>query len=112
MNCCDGMEMDTEYYEVTNEIQFSNIVQNKVLDIELVGISNEDSPIGVKLIFENDYILSTPVIDGNTIESANFNKNNNLDNFSNLGVIKYSSVKDSRVGRVEMHPNQRFADAL
>ncbi|MEM9392206.1 MAG: hypothetical protein AAGA02_17135 [Bacteroidota bacterium] len=94
MNCTEGMEMDTEYYEVTGEGQFSNIAQNKVVDIELVGVSNEDAPIGIKLIFENDYILSTPITDGNTIESAKFNRNNNLDNFLSLGNIKYSSIKD------------------
>ena len=94
MNCCEGMEMDTEYYEFTGESQFSNIIQNEVIGIELVGVSNKDTPIGVKLIFKNDYILSTPINDGNTIESEKFNRNNNLNNFFNLGDIKYRNIKD------------------
>lgn len=93
MTCDEGMDLETEYYEVTNAIQFRNIVRNKILDVELVGIPNEDSPLGIKLKFKNDYILSTPIIDGNTIETMNFNQHHNIDNLKHLGNIRYCSVK-------------------
>ncbi|HLV39852.1 hypothetical protein [Xanthomarina sp.] len=93
MDCEEGMEMDIEYYEVSDVNLFKNIVNQKVLDVELIGITN-DSPLGVKLIFDNDFILSTPISDGNTIETNLFNKNENLENFSSLGRIEYISLKN------------------
>lgn len=93
MDCDKGMEMDIEYYEVSDVNLFKNIVNQIVLDVELIEITN-DSPLGVKLIFNNDFILSTPINDGKTIETNLFNKNENLKNFSSLGRIKYASLKN------------------
>ena len=93
MNCTEDMILDTEYYEIIADDQFTNIIHNEIIDIELLEILNNDTPIGVKLILKNDYILSTPIADGNTIESTQFNKNNNLDNFLNFREIKYNSIK-------------------
>jgi len=92
MDCEEGMEMDIEYYDVSDVDIFQNIVNQKVLDVELVRIAN-DSPLGIKLIFDNDFMLSTPINDGNTIETGSFNKNENLKNFVSLGEIEYQSLK-------------------
>lgn len=87
--------IDTEYYEITDVEIFRNFVSQTILDIELVGIQDDETPFGVKLIFNNDYILSTPIVDGNTIETLYFNKNNNVANFTKLGHIVYTSIKNS-----------------
>lgn len=92
MNCKEGMELDIEYYDVSDVDVFQNFISQKVLDVELVKIVNGSS-LGVKLIFDNDFILSTPINDGNTIETSSFNKNENLKSFVTLGEIKYESLK-------------------
>lgn len=92
MNCEEGMELDTEYYEVSDMDIFKNINENSIIDVELVEISGDDTPIGIKVIFENDYILSTPINDGNTIETSSFNQRENLSSFLPLGKIEYRSL--------------------
>ena len=92
ISCEEGMEIDTEYYDVSDVDVFQNIINQKVLDVELVKIVN-NSPLGVKLIFDNDFILSTPTNDGNTIETIFYNKNENLKKFLPLGEIEYESLK-------------------
>jgi hypothetical protein len=94
MNCSEEMEIDFEYYEATNESLFLNIVNNNIIQIELVGIVNNNNPIGIKLLFENDYVLSSPIIDGNTIETKCFHKTNNLSNFHSLGQLEYRAIMD------------------
>lgn len=83
--------IENEYYDVSESESFRNIVMNKIKDVELVAIVN-GSPIGVKVIFEYDYILSTPIIDGNTIETSSFNRNENLKHFKALGEIEYRGL--------------------
>ena len=86
-----------EYFELTNVNLFANIVNNKILDIEYINVESIDesanNPFGIKLIFKDDYILSTPISNGNTIETSKFNKNDNLSFFRKLGNIKYKSIK-------------------
>lgn len=96
----EGMEFDIEYYEVTEANIFQNIVNKKVLDVELVGITNQ-SPLGLKFIFENDFILSSPIADGNTIETGFFNKNQNLKHFKILGKIEFISLKTGTITGIE-----------
>jgi len=99
MNCVDG-DIDTEYYDVTDANVFKNIVNQDVVKVELIqvgendviGVIAENDVIGVKVIFKDDYILSTPIIDGNTIETAQFNQHSNLRNFVSLGKIVYKNV--------------------
>ncbi|SNR16239.1 hypothetical protein [Tenacibaculum jejuense] len=86
LECEDDLE--TEYYEVTNVSEFSTIVNSRIESLELIGVKNNPEPFGVKVKFKNDYILSTPISDGNTIETSLFNKNNNLSNFESLGSIE------------------------
>ncbi len=88
----EELEIDTEYYEVSDVNIFQDIVSHKILDVELISIENQ-APLGIKLIFAHDFILSTPLSDGNTIETSFFNKNDNLKIFKTLGKIEYFSLK-------------------
>ena len=91
MDCEEGMELETEYYDVSEIDIFQNIVNQRVLDVEMLLVS-DGSAIGVKLIFENDFVLSTPINDGNTVETNFFNKSGNLKNLKPLGEIRYKSL--------------------
>lgn len=83
--------IDVEYYEVTFFDIFKNILSEEIKKIEFIKIQ-DGNPFGVKIIFENDYIISTPISDGNTIETQEFNRNNNLKHFENLGKIHFENV--------------------
>lgn len=85
--------LDMEYFEVTSDLKFHKIVSNKVKSIELIKVSNIDEPFGLKMLFEDDYILCTPISDGGTIETKFFNKNDNLKNFEKLGKINFELLK-------------------
>lgn len=97
MDSTEEWVIDTEYYEVTNVEMFKNIVLQTILDVEFIGIQNDETPFGVKIVFSHDYILSTPIIDGNTIETLHFNKNANILNFTELGAIVYTSINRGAV---------------
>ena len=57
MDCVEDMELDKEYYEVSNMNLFKDIIEQNIIDVVLVEVSG-GGPIGIKVIFENDYILS------------------------------------------------------
>lgn len=85
--------MNFEYYEVTDCEIFENIIDSEIIELELLFIKNIDDPFGIKIIFKNDYIISTPNSDGNTIETKKFNRINNIENFKHLGdILKYKMV--------------------
>lgn len=84
-------DLEKEYYEVTNVWEFSNIVSNKIKDIQLIKINNK-TPFGVRLLFDCDFIQSTPISDGNTVETKNFNQNNNIQYFEKIGKIEFESI--------------------
>jgi len=86
-------KLDIEYYEVTNTVLFNNLVSQKILNVEFLSVKNIELPFGVKLIFDKDYILSTPTADGNTIETSSFNKNKNITNFEELGELEFSDIE-------------------
>jgi hypothetical protein len=93
MNSEEVGDFDFEYYEITNVNLFGSIVNKKILNLEYLKIHNIEQPFGIKLIFENDYILSTPTSDGNTIETNRFNKNNNILNFKKIGNLKSELIR-------------------
>lgn len=78
-----------EYYDFTDAKIFDRISHNEVNKVELVLIEGDPEPFGLKFIFEDDYILSTPISNGNTIETSSFNKNDNISHFKSLGSIEY-----------------------
>jgi hypothetical protein len=85
-NCIVGKE----YYDVSNCELFEKIVNSQIIEIELISVIDNPEPFGVKIIFFNDYIISTPISDGNTVETSKFNQNNNLGIFEKIGKIVYT----------------------
>ncbi len=83
----DSLLIDTEYYDVTASDLFEEIVENTIEEVEFLNIEGNAEPFGVKLIFKNDYIVSLPNSDGNTVETKFFNKNNSIDWFKYLGNV-------------------------
>lgn len=80
--------IDYEYFDVSDLKEFSNIVNSEIKEIHKIGVRGIKEPLGVKIIFENDYIISLPSSDGNTIETKIFNENNHIRRFQYLGKIK------------------------
>ncbi|GAA3937213.1 hypothetical protein GO495_12090 [Chitinophaga oryziterrae] len=84
--------IDNEYYDFTNSAEFNDIVGHKILDIEWIMIKGK-SPFGLKLYFDVEYLISTPISDGNTIETKKFNCLNNITTYQQLGEIVFESVQ-------------------
>jgi hypothetical protein len=55
--------------------------------LQWICIKSEKEPFGVKLFFENDFILSFPNAGGNTVRTGRFSLNGNLQVFESLGDI-------------------------
>jgi hypothetical protein len=92
MNTENDWIIDYEYYDATESSEFRHIVNNSILDVQLAFADQDSIPFGVKIIFDNDFLLSTPIIDGNTIETSFFNKHNNIEVFRSLGKVEFTSV--------------------
>lgn len=92
MRCEVEEDIIIEYFDVTNLNTFQNIIEKQVKEVLLIKVEGNDNPFGLKLIFENDYIISFPNSDGNTIETKFFNRNENIINFLHLGNITYSKI--------------------
>jgi hypothetical protein len=96
MNAWMKMEQDGdieyEYYELSTVELFKDIVSETVRAVELLRIADSSEPFGVKLIFDKDYTLSTPISDGNTVETSRFNKNGNISFFERLGPIEFVNL--------------------
>lgn len=91
-NCELDAVIDHEFYDFTRSKKFCEIVGHNILDVEFIGVLNE-KPFGVKLKFDNDFLMLTPIADGSTVETKNFGLINNIDSFRNFGGIKFSSIK-------------------
>ena len=87
----DSLSMEKECYEVTTSEIFENIVGNKIEETLFLRIENNEEPFGVKIIFKDDYIISLPNSDGNTVETKIFNKNEGVEYFRHLGNVIYSA---------------------
>ncbi len=81
----DDSIIDVEYYDVTKCELFKKIVSSKIRGIELMNIEDIADPFGVKILFEDDYIISIPNSDGNTVETKIFNNNGSVEKFKQLG---------------------------
>ena len=83
-----------EYYKVTELECFKNIVKNQIEEIYYLSIDNPNDPFGLKFVFTEDYILSFPNSDGNSIETQFFNCQNKILNYNSLGDIIYTKLLD------------------
>lgn len=88
----ENLIMGKEYYDVTKSDLFKNITGNEIEGIELLNLEGNPEPFGVKILFKDDYIISMPNSDGNTVETKTFNKTNSIENFKKLGNVICSKV--------------------
>ncbi|KAB2916135.1 MAG: hypothetical protein F9K23_08475 [Bacteroidetes bacterium] len=88
----DSCIIVNEYFDVTDCELFKEIVESEIIGIELIGIEGNDAPFGVKIHFKNDYIISTPISDGNTVETSQFNQNGNIEVFKKIGKVEYTAI--------------------
>ncbi len=88
----DDFIIDKEYYDVSKCALFEKIIDAEIIGIELLCIDGNPEPFGIKILFENDYIISMPNSDGNTVETKTFNKTDNVNNFKHLGNVIYSKL--------------------
>ena len=77
---------------VTKSELFDGIVNSEIIGLKLIYIKCNPEPFGIKLIFDNDYIISMPISDNNTVETKEFNKNDCIKNFKHLGKVIFSEV--------------------
>lgn len=93
MNAAENNSIiDKEYYDVTNCKQFERIVDEYIIEIEFICIEGNPEPFGVKVHFLNDYIISMPNADGNTVETKYFNRNNAIEGFKHLGNVIWTKA--------------------
>lgn len=83
--------MTFEFYNVIDNRDFQAFL-NPIEDIELISLSGDQKPFGVKLIFKDDFIIVTPNSDGTTIETSKFNRLDNLSVFCTLGDLVFKSL--------------------
>ena len=85
--------VDYEVFDATQNDHFQNIVGSRISDILFLSIKGSQfGPFGLKLVFPLDYILLTPIADGSTVETASFNRTENLNTFGHLGILEYLSL--------------------
>ncbi|RYX82877.1 hypothetical protein EON83_17360 [bacterium] len=95
MASSEGEEFKVQYFDFSFSPAFEFISGHLVRHVDLVCIKNDDKPFGVRLCFDEDYILLTPIADGGTVETRFFNQNNNVAHFETLGRVEY---RDAAVG--------------
>jgi len=88
----EDLMIENEYYDVTKSEIFNKIVGHEVEGIEFMNIEGNPDPFGVKLLFKDDFIISLPNSDGNTVETRFFNSINSIDNFKHLGNFIFTKV--------------------
>jgi hypothetical protein len=88
----DNCAIESKYFDVTHSELFREISGAEIIGIELIYVEGNNEPFGLKMLFENDYIISTPISDGNTVETSRFNQNRNIEVFSNIGKVKFITV--------------------
>jgi hypothetical protein len=88
----ENLILGKEYFDVTKSEIFDSIIGKEIEGIELIKLESNPEPFGLKILFKDDYIVSIPNSDGNTVETKAFNKTNSIQNFKHLGKIIYSKV--------------------
>lgn len=85
-------DLSLEYYDLTRSILFKDIIGEKVIEIEAIIIEGDLQPFGLKFHFKDDFIISHPISDGNTVRTKKFNNNEKLTNFNSLGTVRYIRI--------------------
>ena len=80
-----------EYYDFSESDLFEEIINQNIQEVEFLSVE-ENKTFGVRIKFDNDYILSTPISDGNTIETKRFNTINNYKTFEAFGEIQFQAI--------------------
>jgi hypothetical protein len=88
----ENLIIGKEYYDVTKCVLFKKIVDSEIEGIELLRLEDNLEPFGLRILFKDDYIISMPNTDGNTVETKDFNKNDSIENFKQLGNVIYLKV--------------------
>jgi len=88
----ENLILGKEYYDVTKSELFDSIIDKEIDAIELLYLEENPEPFGVKFIFKDDYIISTPNLDGNAVQSKKFNLSSAFENFQSLGNIIHSQI--------------------
>ena len=91
----DNCAITNEYFDVTSCKLFKEIIDSEIIGIELISIEGTDKPFGVKILFKNDFIISTPISDGNTVETSRFNQNSNIEVFKKIGKIELTTIVEN-----------------
>ena len=71
---------------------FECIVGSEIIGIELISVKDIQFPFGVKIHFKDDFIITTPNSDGNTVETKAYNINGSIEKFKYLGNLVYTKV--------------------
>lgn len=91
-------KLDLEMYATNTNWMFSCINQSRIVDVILLYSSKADELIGLRILFENDFILLTPTSDGSTVESKYFRLiDNNIETFSVFEPILNISLGEGGV---------------
>lgn len=88
----DSLIIGREYYDVSKSEIFKGIIDTEIKEIDVLNIEGNPEPFGLRILFKDDYIISIPNSDGNTVETKAFNKNDCISNFKQLGNIIYSKI--------------------
>ena len=85
--------MEFEIFDVSDEPLFRAIVSQEIAAVQLISVGDCAEPFGVTMQFASDHLILTPISDGSTVETRNFNKLGNLEIFSKLGAIRFCEVE-------------------
>ena len=90
-------ELALEIYATKDQPMFQAINGQRIVDVILVCSDKTRSIIGVKLLFEEDYILVTAIADGSTVETVQFSLvRDNIRQFDIFSPLTYVSLKALR----------------
>jgi len=79
--------LELETFDFTASPLFADIINHPVVASFWLEVSGTGGPFGLKLEFGNDYLISCPGTDGNTVETRCFNHNNALETWGKSGTV-------------------------
>ncbi|QDQ25665.1 hypothetical protein FNU76_04475 [Chitinimonas arctica] len=84
-------DYDYEFYNGTDASIFSGIAHSRVLSVDVLSSEGSKDAFGIRLNFEDDFILLYPNTDGSAIETKEFKQGRGLREFEVLGKIEIST---------------------